>query len=92
MGMTVAGLTLHDSIRVRKLIIETHERLAVRVITLYLCVHMIESIVVTTLTILCLMIDSTVLNLHLTSREVTLEVLHVRCRIPQAPLLEREEF
>ena len=57
MGMTVAGLTLHDSIRVRKLVIETHERLTVRVITLYLCVHMIESIVVTTLTILSLVID-----------------------------------
>ena len=57
MGMTVAGLTLHDSIRVGKLVIETHECLTVRVITLYLCVHMIESIVVTTLTILCLVID-----------------------------------
>ena len=38
------------------------------------------------------MINRRTLNLHLASREVTLEVLHIRSGVPQAPLFKREEF
>ena len=92
MSMRVAGLALHHCLRIGKLVVESHEGLAVGVEALNLCVHVIERVVVTTLAILGLMIDCRTLNLHFTRREVTLEIFHIGSGIPEAPLLEREEF
>ena len=92
MGMRIAGLALHDSLRIGKLVVEAYKGLTVGVEALDLGVHMIESVVVATLAILGLMIDRRTLNLHFTRREITLEILHIRCGIPETPLLEREEF
>ena len=91
-GMRVAGLTLHDSLRVGKLVVKTYERLAVGIEALNLRIDMIESVVVATLAILRLVINGRTFNFYFTRREVTLEILHIRCGIPQTPLLEREEF
>jgi len=92
MGMRVAGLTLHDCIGISKLVIKTNEGLTVGIEALDRGIHMIESVVVTTLTILGLMIDRRSFDFHFTRREVTLEVLHVGSSIPETPLLEREEL
>ena len=92
MGMRIAGLALHDSLRIGKLVVEAYEGLTVGVETLDLGVHMIESVVVATLAIFGLMIDRRTLNLHFTRREITLEILHIGGGIPETPLLEREEF
>ena len=53
---------------------------------------MIESVVVTALAILGLVVDGRTLDLHFTRREITLEILHIGCGIPETPLLEREEL
>ena len=91
-GMRVAGLALHDSLRIGKLVVEAYKGLTVGVEALDLGVHMIESVVVATLAILGLVIDRRTLNLHFTRREITLEILHIGGGIPETPLLEREEF
>ena len=88
MGMTVTGLTLHDSIGISELVVEAYEGLTVGIKALDRCVYMIESVVVTTLTVLGLVIDGATLNLHFASREVALEILHVGSCIPETPLLE----
>ena len=90
--MTVTGLTLHHGIGVGKLVIQAHEGLAIGIEALNLRIHMIERIVLTTLAVFRLVIDSAALDLYFTRGEVTLEVLHIRSGIPQTPLLEREEF
>ena len=92
MSMTVAGLTLHHSLRISKLIVQAYEGLTVGIKALDRGVHMIECIVVTTLTILGLVVDRRAFDLYLTRREITLEIFHVGSSIPQAPLLEGEEL
>ncbi len=47
---------------------------------------------ITPFTIFGFMINDTALHLHLSGRKVTLEILHIACRIPKTPLHEREEF
>ena len=81
-SMTVTWLTLHHSLRIGKLVIQAYECLAVSIEALNICIYMIECIVITTLTILCLMIDCVALNLNLSSREITLEILHIGSSIP----------
>ena len=90
--MAIAWLTLHNSIRIGKLVIESYEGLTISVETLNLRIHMVESIVVATLAIFCLVIDGATFNLYFSCREVTLEVFHVSSSIPQAPLFEREDL
>ena len=92
MSVAVAGFTLHYCLRISKLIVEAYECLAVGVETLNRGVDMIERIVVTTLAVFGLVINRRTLDLHLASREVTLEILHIGSRIPETPLLEREEL
>ena len=90
--MTIAWFSLDNSIRIGKFVIESYEGLTISVETLNLRIHMVESIVVATLAIFCLVIDGATLNLDFSCREVTLEILHVSSSIPQTPLFEREEF
>ena len=90
--MTVAGLTLHHSLRISKLIVQAYEGLTVGVEALDGGVHVIESVVVAALAVFGLVIDCRALDLDFARREVTLEVLHVRSGIPQTPFLEREEL
>jgi len=45
---------------------------------------------ITTLTVLCLMVDCGIMNLDLSGREVTLEVRHIVHRIPQTELYIRK--
>ena len=92
MGMTVTGLTLHDCIGIGELIVQAYEGLTVGIEALNGTIHMIESVVVTTLTIFGLVVDRRAFDLYLTRREITLEIFHVGSSIPQAPLLEGEEF
>ena len=91
-GMTVAGLALHDCLRIGKFVVETYESLAIGIEALYLSVYMIEGIVIAALAIFGLMIDGRALNLNFASREVALEILHVGSGIPETPLLEAEEL
>ena len=37
-------------------------------------------------------VDDATVDFHLSGREVALEVLHIGSGVPQAPLLEREQF
>ncbi len=92
MGETIARLAFDDSLRLGKLIVETDEALTVGIVTLYLGVDSIESIVVAALTILRLVIDGAALYLHFASGEVALEVLHIGSGIPKTPLSEGEHL
>ena len=47
---------------------------------------------VTAFAIFRFVVDGATLNLYFSSREVALEILHVRSSIPQAPLFKREEL
>ena len=47
---------------------------------------------VAALAIFRLVVDGAALNLDLAGRKITLEILHIRSSIPEAPLLEREQF
>ena len=91
MSHGVAAVTFSHGVGHTLLRIETDEGLTVRVEAVDRTVDMIEGIMVSALTVFGLVIDRRAFNLHLTGREVALEVLHVRGRIPQAPLLERED-
>ena len=90
----VARFPLNDGLRCRVLVVESHEALAVCVKALDGCVDVVESIVVAALAVFCLMVDrrSLLLYLHLTGREIALEVLHVSGSVPQAPLLKGEDL
>ena len=66
MGMRVTGLALHDGIGIGKLIVEAYEGLTVGIEALDGGIHMIERIVVTTLTIFGLVINRRTLNLYFT--------------------------
>ena len=57
MSVTVAGFALHHYLWVGKLIVQANKGLAIGIIALYLCVHMIERIVVAALAVLGLVID-----------------------------------
>ena len=54
-------------------------------------VDRIECIMVTALTVLCLMVYDAVLYFDLTCGEVTLEICHIVLGVPEAPLQERKE-
>ena len=84
-GKAVAWLAFHHSLRLGKLVVESDEALAVGIISLNLCIHGVESIVVAALAVFGLVIDGRTLYLHLSRREVALEVLHVGSSIPEAP-------
>ena len=57
MSMTVSWFTLDNCIWSRLLTIQSHESLAIGVKTLYWGIHRIESVMVATLAIFCLMVD-----------------------------------
>ncbi len=82
----------HDAVGVCELVIESDERLAVGVEALHRCVYGVEREVVAALLVFGFVVDYASVNLHLASREVALEVLHVGGCVPQAPLCEREQF
>ena len=65
-GMTIARLTLHHSLRISKFVIQANERFAVGIETLDGGIHVVEGVVVTTLTILGLVINRRTLNLYFT--------------------------
>ena len=92
MGVAVAGLALDYYLGIGKLVIETYEGFTIGIEALDRGVYMVERIMVATLTVLGLVIDGATLDLDLTGREITLEILHIGSSIPQAPLLEREQF
>ena len=91
MGDTVPGLSGKDRVRPVKTVVESQKRFTVSIKTGNLPVDRIESIMVATLTILGLVIDDPLFNLHLAGGEVALEVcLVIKC-IPEAPLHKREK-
>ena len=92
MGKAVAWFALRHSLRLRELVVEPDETLAVGVISLDFCIDGIESIVVAALTILCLVIDGRAFHLYLAGGEVALEVLHIGGCIPQAPFGKGEHL
>ena len=91
-GVAVAGLAIDYYLGIGKLVIETYEGFAIGIEALDRGVYMVERIMVATLTVLGLVIDGATLDLDFASREITLEILHIGSSIPQAPLLEREQF
>ena len=86
----VAWFSLYDGVRSRFLAVESHECLSVGVVALYIGVHGVERIVVTSFAIFRLVINCRAFDLHFSSREVTLEVLHVGGSVPEAPFCKRE--
>ena len=92
MGHGIARPSLHHCIRFIKTVVETDESLAVGVETVNGDIDRIEGIMVAALLVLCLVVDCRPVDLNLSRREITLEILHVGCGIPQTPLQEREKL
>ena len=86
---TLAGR--HD-LRLIEAVVQSEERLAVRVKAVDLLIDTVERVMVAPLLVLGLVIDRRALDLHLASGEVALEVLHVRRGVPETPFDEREEL
>ena len=87
----------HDALRIGKLIVETYERLTIGIKPIGLCICQgVIGIMVTTLFVLCLMVDDgrgcSLLYLYLANAQVALKILHVGCGVPQTPLGKREEL
>ena len=64
--MAVAGLALHHSLRIGKLVVKTNKGLAVGIEALNLSIDMIEGVVVATLAIFGLVINRRALDFYLT--------------------------
>ena len=88
----VSGLSLHYRFRRVEAVICTKETLPVSVEAVHIRVHAVEGVVVAPFPVFGLMVNGGTVNLHLCRREVALEVLHIRSRIPKAPFHEGEEF
>ena len=73
-------------LRVAELVIQSYEGLSVCIEAVHRGIHAIERIVVATLLVLSLMIDHRAVDLNLSGREVSLEILHVRSSVPETPL------
>ena len=56
-GVAVTRLALHHSLRIGELVVEAYERLAIGIEALNIRIHMIESVVVTALAILGLVVN-----------------------------------
>ena len=82
MRYAVSGNSCNDILRITELIVQADESLSVSIKTVHRRIHAVESIVVTTLLVFCLMIDDRSIHLNLTCGEITLEVLHVGSGIP----------
>ena len=91
-GVAVAWTSLHHGVGTVKAVIQSYECLAVGVKSVDGGVHAIVSIVVAAFAVFGLVVNHRPFYLHLSCREVALEILHVGGGIPQAPFLEREEF
>ena len=70
---------------VGKLVVESHECFAVGIETVYGCIDTVEGVVIAAFLVFRLVVDDRPVHFHLSRGEVTLEVLHVRSGIPQAP-------
>ena len=81
-GNGVFGLIGHDNFGSRVFSVCSKEGIAVSIKSVYRGIHCIQCIVITTLTVFGLMIDSAALHLDFTGREITLEVGHVVHCIP----------
>ena len=85
---TVSSHSGHDILRITELIVKTDERLPVGIETVNRGIHAVERIVIAALLIFRLVIYRRTVDLNLSGREVALEILHVRSRIPEAPFSE----
>jgi len=91
MGNTVPRLSGEDRVRPVKAVVKAQKSFTVSIKTGNLPVDRIESIMVSPLAVLRLVIDDPVFNLHFSGGEVALEVCLVVMCVPEAPLHEREQ-
>ena len=91
-GDAVRGASGQHVLRVGKFVVEADEALAVRVEALDGRVDAVVGVVVAAFLVFRFVVDDRAFHLHLAGREVTLEVLHVRGGIPQAPFGEGEQL
>ena len=91
-GHAVPGLSLHYGLGRVESVVCAEEAFPVRVEAVYRAVHGVEGVVVAPFLVFGLVVYGGSVYLHLSRREVALEILHIRGRVPQAPLHEGEEF
>ena len=84
-GNAVARSAFYYPFRVGKLVVESHECFAVGIKTVYGCIDTVEGVMIAAFLVFRLVVDDRPVHFHLSRGEVTLEVLHVRSGIPQAP-------
>ena len=84
-GNAVARSAFYYPFRVGKLVVESHKCFAVSIETVYGCIDTVEGVVIAAFLVFRLVVDDRPVHFHLSRGEVTLEVLHVRSGIPQAP-------
>ncbi len=64
---------------------KARKALAVGIETVYIGIDIVESIMIATFLVFRLMINRAAVDLHLSCREITLEILHVGRCVPKAP-------
>ena len=73
-------------LRVAELVIQSYEGLSVCIEAVHRGIHAVERIVVATLLVLGLVIYHRAVDLNLSCREISLEILHIRSGVPETPL------
>ncbi len=85
MGDRRSRTAIKNALRTVETVIKPDKALAVGIETVYIGIDIVERIMIATFLVLRLMINRASIDLHLSCREITLEILHVGRCVPKAP-------